>query len=270
MWRFLGLPRSGIPPTFPRCGDPFVSSAVEFPSSLPRYGAPLSPQKWDAPLPLPRCAVLSSLLTQFGSCPLKPFPTPMGCQTLRLSPSLGTGGWGTACHLPASSSLAGSLHVGSQLGGGPPQPSAQRPLQMVLQRRAQDLPLPTWSPCQFPWGQTTEGGPQPVQAQNPGPQLQAAQTTLMLSRAAWSLVLRRGPGIRGTHSPGGAADGQGKMPSYTNYYAQRTYPMPDEPFCTELSAQQRALKEKEKGSWTQLSHAEKVAREKPLVLVFLP
>lgn len=56
-----------------------------------------------------------------------------------------------------------------------------------------------------------------------------------------------------------AAHSKGKMPPYTNYYAQRSYPMPDEPFCTELSAEQRALKEKEKGSWTQLSHAEKVA-----------
>ena len=56
-----------------------------------------------------------------------------------------------------------------------------------------------------------------------------------------------------------AAHGKGKMPPYTNYHAQRSYPMPDEPFCTELSAEQRALKEKEKGSWTQLSHAEKVA-----------
>uniref|UniRef100_A0A8C2W6T0 Cytochrome c oxidase subunit 4 n=2 Tax=Chinchilla lanigera TaxID=34839 RepID=A0A8C2W6T0_CHILA len=81
----------------------------------------------------------------------------------------------------------------------------------------------------------------------------------MLSRATWSLVLRRGPGIRGTHSPGGAAGGQGKMPPYTNHCAQRYYPMPDEPFCTDLSAEQRVLKEKEKGSWTQLSHAEKVA-----------
>mgnify|MGYP000212127356 CR=1 FL=1 len=50
------------------------------------------------------------------------------------------------------------------------------------------------------------------------------------------------------------------MPPYTNYHAQRSYPMPEEPFCMELNAEQRALKEKEKGSWTQLSHAEKVAR----------
>lgn len=42
-------------------------------------------------------------------------------------------------------------------------------------------------------------------------------------------------------------------------YAQRSYPMPDEPFCTELTEEQRALKEKEKGSWAQLSQAEKVA-----------
>ncbi|XP_008575503.1 PREDICTED: cytochrome c oxidase subunit 4 isoform 2, mitochondrial [Galeopterus variegatus] len=82
----------------------------------------------------------------------------------------------------------------------------------------------------------------------------------MLSRAAWSLVLRKGGlGTRGTHSPGGTARSEGKMPPYSNYYAQRSYPMPDEPFCTELTAEQRALKEKEKGSWTQLSHAEKVA-----------
>uniref|UniRef100_A0A8D0SBJ6 Uncharacterized protein n=1 Tax=Sus scrofa TaxID=9823 RepID=A0A8D0SBJ6_PIG len=56
-----------------------------------------------------------------------------------------------------------------------------------------------------------------------------------------------------------AAHGKEKMPPYTSYHAQRSYPMPDEPFCTELSAEQWALKEKEKGSWTQLSHAEKVA-----------
>lgn len=55
------------------------------------------------------------------------------------------------------------------------------------------------------------------------------------------------------------AHSKGKMTPYTNYHAQRSYPMPDEPFCTELNAEQRALKEKEKGSWTQLSHAEKVA-----------
>ncbi|XP_059978726.1 cytochrome c oxidase subunit 4 isoform 2, mitochondrial isoform X2 [Lagenorhynchus albirostris] len=82
----------------------------------------------------------------------------------------------------------------------------------------------------------------------------------MSFRAAWSLVLRKGGlGMRGIHSPGGTAHGKEKMPPYTNYHAQRSYPMPDEPFCTELNAEQQALKEKEKGSWTQLSHAEKVA-----------
>uniref|UniRef100_A0A8D1NA61 Cytochrome c oxidase subunit 4 n=1 Tax=Sus scrofa TaxID=9823 RepID=A0A8D1NA61_PIG len=82
----------------------------------------------------------------------------------------------------------------------------------------------------------------------------------MSFRAAWSLVLRKGEvGMRGIHSPGATAHGKEKMPPYTSYHAQRSYPMPDEPFCTELSAEQWALKEKEKGSWTQLSHAEKVA-----------
>ncbi|KAK7807429.1 hypothetical protein U0070_025061 [Myodes glareolus] len=52
---------------------------------------------------------------------------------------------------------------------------------------------------------------------------------------------------------------QRRMSPYVDCYAQRSYPMPDEPFCTELSEEQRALKEKEKGSWAQLSQAEKVA-----------
>ncbi|KAL0595252.1 Cytochrome c oxidase subunit 4 isoform 2, mitochondrial, partial [Plecturocebus cupreus] len=82
----------------------------------------------------------------------------------------------------------------------------------------------------------------------------------MLSRAAWSLMLRTGGrGRREMHSPEAPARGEGKMPPYANWYAQRSYPMPEEPFCTELNAEQQALKEKEKGSWTQLSHAEKVA-----------
>ncbi|XP_008827616.1 cytochrome c oxidase subunit 4 isoform 2, mitochondrial isoform X2 [Nannospalax galili] len=82
----------------------------------------------------------------------------------------------------------------------------------------------------------------------------------MLSRAARSLALRtRGLGTRETHGSGDTARSQGKMTPYSNCYAQRSYPMPDEPFCTELSAEQQALKEKEKGSWAQLSQAEKVA-----------
>ncbi|XP_005260637.1 cytochrome c oxidase subunit 4 isoform 2, mitochondrial isoform X2 [Homo sapiens] len=64
------------------------------------------------------------------------------------------------------------------------------------------------------------------------------------------------------------ARGGGKMSPYTNCYAQRYYPMPEEPFCTELNAEEQALKEKEKGSWTQLTHAEKVALfpPKPITL----
>ncbi|XP_033041916.1 cytochrome c oxidase subunit 4 isoform 2, mitochondrial isoform X2 [Trachypithecus francoisi] len=82
----------------------------------------------------------------------------------------------------------------------------------------------------------------------------------MLPKAAWSLLLRKGGrGRRGMHSSEGTARGGGKTPPYTNCYAQRHYPMPEEPFCTELNAEQQALKEKEKGSWTLLTHAEKVA-----------
>ncbi|XP_021012485.1 cytochrome c oxidase subunit 4 isoform 2, mitochondrial [Mus caroli] len=83
----------------------------------------------------------------------------------------------------------------------------------------------------------------------------------MFSRAARSLVMRTGLRTRGTgtHSPGDAAGSQRRMTPYIDCYAQRSYPMPDEPFCTELSEEQQALKEKEKGSWTQLSQAEKVA-----------
>ncbi|XP_048204928.1 cytochrome c oxidase subunit 4 isoform 2, mitochondrial isoform X2 [Perognathus longimembris pacificus] len=82
----------------------------------------------------------------------------------------------------------------------------------------------------------------------------------MFSRVAGSLVPRtRALGTRGTHSPRGTAHSPGKITPYVGYYAQRSYPMPDEPFCKELSAEQRALKEKEKDSWTLLSPEEKVA-----------
>ncbi|XP_060239051.1 cytochrome c oxidase subunit 4 isoform 2, mitochondrial [Meriones unguiculatus] len=82
----------------------------------------------------------------------------------------------------------------------------------------------------------------------------------MLSRAARSLAMRTGGlGTRGTHSPDGAADSHRRMTPYVDCYAQRSYPMPDEPYVTELNEEQRALKEKEKGSWAQLSQAEKVA-----------
>ncbi|XP_074148901.1 cytochrome c oxidase subunit 4 isoform 2, mitochondrial isoform X2 [Sminthopsis crassicaudata] len=98
-----------------------------------------------------------------------------------------------------------------------------------------------------------------------------APAMLVLPRSSWVPLVRRGAfgvrSIRQAHGSGDTACSQ-KMPPYTNYHAERNYPMPDEPFCSELSPQQRALKEKEKGSWKQLTEAEKVAlfREKPITL----
>ncbi|CAI9539696.1 unnamed protein product [Staurois parvus] len=45
-------------------------------------------------------------------------------------------------------------------------------------------------------------------------------------------------------------------PRYTD---SRAYPLPDAKFVSELTEQQKALKEKEGGSWTQLTKDEKLA-----------
>ncbi|XP_077348198.1 cytochrome c oxidase subunit 4 isoform 1, mitochondrial-like [Lithobates pipiens] len=52
-----------------------------------------------------------------------------------------------------------------------------------------------------------------------------------------------------------------EVPYYTkpSYYDSRAYPLPDVPFVSELTAQQQALKQKEAGSWTQLTKDEKLA-----------
>uniref|UniRef100_A0A5F8HE95 Cytochrome c oxidase subunit 4 n=2 Tax=Monodelphis domestica TaxID=13616 RepID=A0A5F8HE95_MONDO len=85
---------------------------------------------------------------------------------------------------------------------------------------------------------------------------------LSLPYSPWFTLVRTGAvGIQSSRQALGSrgpAYSQ-KMPPYTNYQAERHHPMPDEPFCSELNPQQRALKEKEKGPWKQLTDAEKVA-----------
>ncbi|XP_053104799.1 cytochrome c oxidase subunit 4 isoform 1, mitochondrial [Hemicordylus capensis] len=61
-----------------------------------------------------------------------------------------------------------------------------------------------------------------------------------------------------SHGHGGHVTTQEDL-SVSMYYDTRSFPLPDVPFCKELDASQKALKEKEKGSWTQLSHEEKEA-----------
>ncbi|XP_056374442.1 cytochrome c oxidase subunit 4 isoform 1, mitochondrial-like [Hyla sarda] len=51
------------------------------------------------------------------------------------------------------------------------------------------------------------------------------------------------------------------VPYYTkpSYYDSRALPLPDVPYVSELNPQQKVLKEKEAGSWTQLTKEEKLA-----------
>ncbi|XP_044310911.1 cytochrome c oxidase subunit 4 isoform 1, mitochondrial [Varanus komodoensis] len=64
--------------------------------------------------------------------------------------------------------------------------------------------------------------------------------------------------IRAAHGHGGHVVAQEDF-SVSHYYDRRIQPFPDVPYCKELDSAQKALKEKEKGSWTQLTDEEKVA-----------
>ncbi|KAH0619309.1 hypothetical protein JD844_019287 [Phrynosoma platyrhinos] len=91
-----------------------------------------------------------------------------------------------------------------------------------------------------------------------------ASTLQMLSRMSMRLgiLTRRGAlgaaAVRMAHGHGGHVSTQEDL-SVPLYYDKRSYPLPDAPYCKQLDATQKALKEKEKGSWTQLSNEEKVA-----------
>ncbi|XP_063003534.1 cytochrome c oxidase subunit 4 isoform 1, mitochondrial [Elgaria multicarinata webbii] len=64
--------------------------------------------------------------------------------------------------------------------------------------------------------------------------------------------------VRAAHGHSGHVTTQ-EDHSMPMYCEANTYPLPDVPYHTELDSSQKALKEKEKGSWQQLSKEEKVA-----------
>ncbi|XP_033009740.1 cytochrome c oxidase subunit 4 isoform 1, mitochondrial [Lacerta agilis] len=93
-------------------------------------------------------------------------------------------------------------------------------------------------------------------------QLLACPTMLSLPSLRVGILTGRrvlaAAGVRAAHGHGGHVAAQEDL-SVPMYYDKRSFPLPDTSFCKELDTSQKALKEKEKGSWKQLSNEEKVA-----------
>ncbi|XP_020790315.1 cytochrome c oxidase subunit 4 isoform 2, mitochondrial [Boleophthalmus pectinirostris] len=81
----------------------------------------------------------------------------------------------------------------------------------------------------------------------------------LLAKRATPAVCTNTSGVRTAHHGHAPDVSQVADMSKPLYWNRRDVPLPDRPFRLELNAGDKSLKEKEKGSWKQLSNEEKIA-----------